>query len=39
MGRHLAIASNNADLAAEVRRQLLADGYIKFSVRKIARLC
>jgi ABC-2 type transport system permease protein len=32
MGRHVAIASNNADLAAEVRRQLLADGYIKFSV-------
>jgi ABC-2 type transport system permease protein len=32
MGRHLAIASNNAALAAEVRSQLLADGYIKFTV-------
>ena len=32
MGRHVAIASNNAALAGEVRRQLLADGYIKFTV-------
>ncbi len=36
MGRHLAIASNNAALADEVRRQLLADGYIKFTVDVVA---
>jgi ABC-2 type transport system permease protein len=36
MGRHLAIASNNAALAGEVRRELLADGYIKFTVDVVA---
>lgn len=36
MGRHLAIASNNAELASDVRQQLLGDGYIKFSVDVVA---
>jgi ABC-2 type transport system permease protein len=36
MGRHVAVASNNAALADEVRRQLLGDGYIKFRVEVTA---
>jgi ABC-2 type transport system permease protein len=36
MGRHVAIASNNVALAGELRRQLLVDGYIKFTVDVVA---
>ncbi len=36
MGRHMAVASNNVALADEVRRQLLVDGYIKFTVDVVA---
>lgn len=36
MGRHVAVVSNNAALAQQVRRELLADGYIKFTVDVVA---